>query len=266
MKKNVKKSEEKTTKARNKGITLIALVVTIVVLLILAGITITAVLSDGGIFNTAKRAQTVQEEATIKEKAQILLADAQLQKLVNDKTLKTYIEENNYQLLEENEAAGTINILVDGYNVKVKEETLEILEIAKATADDLIEKTYVNTIEELQQLLDNATSDITIGLTSDMTGDFIIRQRENVDVAIYGQNHKFDGTIYIYGQSRHTGEDTVTIKNVKFETERTIDFISCNSNESVIRYAHNVTIENCSFVRWELFGKWHSWSTLSSML
>ena len=38
-----------------KGITLIALVVTIVVLLILAGITITYVMSEGGIFNTAKK-------------------------------------------------------------------------------------------------------------------------------------------------------------------------------------------------------------------
>lgn len=38
------------------GITLIALVVTIVVLLILAGITITFVLSDGGIFSQAQRA------------------------------------------------------------------------------------------------------------------------------------------------------------------------------------------------------------------
>ena len=39
-----------------RGITLVALVVTIVVLLILAGITITYVLSDGGIFGKAQEA------------------------------------------------------------------------------------------------------------------------------------------------------------------------------------------------------------------
>lgn len=50
-----------------KGITLIALVVTIVVLLILAGITITYVLSEGGIFNTAKKASDETEIGAIKD-------------------------------------------------------------------------------------------------------------------------------------------------------------------------------------------------------
>ena len=50
-----------------KGITLIALVVTIVVLLILAGITITYVMSEGGIFNTAKKAADETEIAAIKD-------------------------------------------------------------------------------------------------------------------------------------------------------------------------------------------------------
>ena len=43
-------------KTNENGITLIALVVTIVVLLILAGITITYVMADGGIFDSAKTA------------------------------------------------------------------------------------------------------------------------------------------------------------------------------------------------------------------
>ncbi len=47
----------KKTNGEN-GITLIALVVTIVVLLILAGITITYVMADGGIFDSAKQAAT----------------------------------------------------------------------------------------------------------------------------------------------------------------------------------------------------------------
>ncbi len=51
------------------GITLIALVVTIVVLLILAGITIAFVLSDGGIFQAAKDAKVEQMRATIMDYA-----------------------------------------------------------------------------------------------------------------------------------------------------------------------------------------------------
>ncbi len=52
-----------------KGITLIALVVTIVVLLILAGITIAFVLSDGGIFQSAQDAKIEQMRATIMDYA-----------------------------------------------------------------------------------------------------------------------------------------------------------------------------------------------------
>ncbi len=51
-------------KTNENGITLIALVVTIVVLLILAGITITYVMADGGIFDSAKQAasQTITSQ------------------------------------------------------------------------------------------------------------------------------------------------------------------------------------------------------------
>lgn len=51
------------------GITLIALVVTIVVLLILAGITITFVLSDGGIFSQAQKAGTATNAGLISDYA-----------------------------------------------------------------------------------------------------------------------------------------------------------------------------------------------------
>ena len=51
---------------QQKGITLVALVITIVVLIILAGVAISLTLSDNGIFNKAKQArdnyQAAQQE------------------------------------------------------------------------------------------------------------------------------------------------------------------------------------------------------------
>ena len=44
-----------------KGITLIALAVTIIVMLILAGITITTLIGEGGIINQAKKQERVQK-------------------------------------------------------------------------------------------------------------------------------------------------------------------------------------------------------------
>ena len=50
-----------------KGITLIALVVTVVVLIILAGVSINAVLGDNGIIKKANQAASVTKEAEVKE-------------------------------------------------------------------------------------------------------------------------------------------------------------------------------------------------------
>ena len=57
----------KTKFKSQNGITLIALVITIVVLLILAGVSINALFSDNGIINRAKDAQNKMDEATQKD-------------------------------------------------------------------------------------------------------------------------------------------------------------------------------------------------------
>lgn len=61
---------------RENGITLIALVVTIVVLLILAGITIQLVFSDGGIINQANKGKEQIEKGTFEERLNLVNAEA----------------------------------------------------------------------------------------------------------------------------------------------------------------------------------------------
>lgn len=63
MKVNLKFTKNKKIYTNQKGITLIALVVTIVVLLILAGVTINAVFSDSGIIKKAQESQNKMNEA-----------------------------------------------------------------------------------------------------------------------------------------------------------------------------------------------------------
>ena len=58
-----------------KGITLIALVVTIVVLLILAGITINLLFSNGGIFDIANQAKIEHEIGALKDRINNVIAD-----------------------------------------------------------------------------------------------------------------------------------------------------------------------------------------------
>ena len=58
------KTKNKRNYLKQNGITLIALVVTIVVLLILAGVSINAVFGQDGIIQKAKDAQNRMDEAT----------------------------------------------------------------------------------------------------------------------------------------------------------------------------------------------------------
>lgn len=72
-----------------RGITLVALVVTIVVLLILAGVTITYALSNNGIFTKAKEAGMVSEQATIRDAVSSAQAECMMEYYDASKTTKT---------------------------------------------------------------------------------------------------------------------------------------------------------------------------------
>ena len=78
IKKMCKNSQVKLSKYAEKysGITLISLVITIIILIILAGISISLVLGENGLFNKAKQAKEETEIATVEEQRQFAMAEA----------------------------------------------------------------------------------------------------------------------------------------------------------------------------------------------
>ena len=79
--------------SKQTGITLIALVITIVVLLILAGVSINALFSDNGIIERAKDAQNKVDEAEKKDLEEINKLNNWLEEnggISNSPTVKTY--------------------------------------------------------------------------------------------------------------------------------------------------------------------------------
>ena len=74
-----------------KGITLVALVVTIVVLLILAGVSINTVLGEDGIIKKAKEAAEATKRASAEEEMNRLVLEYQLAS--NDETLESFLQE-----------------------------------------------------------------------------------------------------------------------------------------------------------------------------
>ena len=77
---------------KNLGITLVALVITIIILLILAGISISA-LTNTRIFQKARDAEGKSKLADAKESMTLLLHEWQMEHVTSDKTLETFLGE-----------------------------------------------------------------------------------------------------------------------------------------------------------------------------
>ena len=69
---------------KEKGITLVALVVTIVVLLILAGVSISLVVGQNGIVTRAQEASKKYNKAAIDERANMLGAEQELKQILKN--------------------------------------------------------------------------------------------------------------------------------------------------------------------------------------
>ena len=74
-----------------KGITLIALIITIIVMLILAGVTISIVV-NGGLFKQAQNASDQTIDATVEEEALMISATAKIDKVSDVDNTKTFTE------------------------------------------------------------------------------------------------------------------------------------------------------------------------------
>ena len=136
-----------------RGITIISLVVTIVVLLILAGISVSLVIGNNNLFDKAKSTQKVQTIAGIKEALELEKADIQVEsKTVN---LENYLEQistgkKNYDLssTEKLDDKNAYIIVNDQYKFLLKDKgngDVEITYEGVAVSGDLTLSSYEET-------------------------------------------------------------------------------------------------------------------------
>ena len=76
----------------NQGITLIALVITIIILLILAGISIASLTGENGILAKAMKAKEESKKAEYKEKIELIITEERIKVEQNGVGEKTFIE------------------------------------------------------------------------------------------------------------------------------------------------------------------------------
>ena len=161
----LKKNINKEVKIQEQnGITLIALVITIIVLLILAAVSIAMLTGENGILNKASTASEKNKEEEAKEKVGLILQEYAIQKYTENANFEKFLTEkkNAKEIDEYEEGQNDIwTIELDGYAFDINEKTLKIENYGKA---GLRPKASINIITE-GYVLEGNDVQFNIGIT-----------------------------------------------------------------------------------------------------
>ena len=189
----VSKKDIKSLKNKN-GITLIALVISIIVMLILAGVSLNATIGDNGIITQAQNAKQAQEDAVFNEKKESILFNAYNMKEEgkSDEEIESYLKEA-FSDVGDRVVVSKVGedwlIVCDGRIVRSK--------LDGKTENNLISKDNIGTSEEWTVLYDEQGYLTIIG-SSKTTG--------NVNIPEVITYEKTDGTECV-GSVKQIGEE-----------------------------------------------------------
>lgn len=142
-----------SNKRNENGITLVALVVTIVVLLILAGVTIVTLFGENGIIKKTQTSADATNRSTIIESARTQIINKQTDNLgsITEKELTDILK--NYGTIEDNGETNilekTLNTNEGGYKIKVNEIWNGTLKVAESKYYIYIDDEKIDIPEEL---------------------------------------------------------------------------------------------------------------------
>ena len=134
-------------KRETRGITLIALVVTIVVLLILAGTAIAMLTGDSGIMTNAQKAKMSTELAGYKEEVELYKAEKYMENIEFEETSLTAGKENLFYNTQESGETGNIKTIIPD----ISDKYLEKLEIIKEHINLAVQEKGEIAVKELRK-------------------------------------------------------------------------------------------------------------------
>ena len=102
---------------KENGITLIALAITIIILLILAGVTVATLTGDSGLLTKAGQAKNAAEHANLEEEVKLALVESETDKYFNP---NSSIEDKLKALFEKSYGQGNVTVAKSGKNYKIK--------------------------------------------------------------------------------------------------------------------------------------------------
>ena len=217
-----------------KGITLVALVVTIVILLILAGVTITMTLGQNGLFTRAKAVIKEYEQAEVREDLSMLITQYTLDKESEktDKSLGDHLKDNGATSVKANSDGTTLEVEYKGYVFAVNKDSGEITSVSKAGPRPQVSGVKVtedsagqgNNVEQGKIAADSGKK-LYITFTSSIEGGTTtVSPAVPYEVSKNG-SYKFTitGTV---GEKTYSLEYTVTINQYKVKTPQVGDIVS----------------------------------------
>ena len=190
--------------SNNEGITLIALVVTIVVLLILAGVSLNLVLGNNGIITKAQDAKLMTRAGSAEDEVELWKSDNYIARTSNQATVD---KETMLQGLKDKNLVYEEEIDRDNEIITIKKKDGTI--VKEINYSDSVEVTNVDS--SLQQYyVDNVKYDYGIGLKSKETdepttfeGAYVVYEGETINITslieeLDGANVIYDGSIADY--------------------------------------------------------------------
>ena len=115
---------------KQKGITLVALVITIVILIILAVISINAIFGENGLITKAQEGKKEHEKAEARERLEVVLADAYVEKKVsNEYTEEEFLRDHLDEYIYDQEPEAEVNgeeISLNGYTFALDRSVPEL--------------------------------------------------------------------------------------------------------------------------------------------
>ncbi len=185
---------------KEKAITLIALVITIIILLILAGVTIATLTGEDGLLRKAINARNATNESQAREKVELLLSEYRILKETDNKQLIDFLEEkktseeiDNYEMPSGDETVWTVQ--VNGYKYKITSDLAiegERTSIGNSGTGGNSGNGEYEFNSEVEELLSNINCDITVEdvLTSEKILDKILSNNNNIDY-IFNNKEKY---------------------------------------------------------------------------
>ena len=225
---------KRRTNFSEKAITLIALVVTIVILLILAGVTITMTLGQNGLFTRAREGAAAYNESEVRDDLSMLITQYTWDKAAEktDKSLGDYLKDNGATSVKANADGTTLEVEYKGYVFTVNKDSGEITSVSKAGPRPQVSGVKVtedsagqgNNVEQGKIAADSGKK-LYITFTSSIEGGTTtVSPAVPYEVSKNG-NYKFTitGTV---GRETYSLEYTVTVNQYKVKTPQVGDIVS----------------------------------------